>query len=99
MADFLATPQKWENAGGENVFDSRQEVHFELGQDEFFVLGDNSPASSDARLWSTQHFVERDLLVGKALFVYWPHPLNLPIPGTDVSLGVIPNFWGMGLIR
>ncbi len=79
--------------------DRSQEVTFELLPDQFFVLGDNSPASSDARLWSTQHFVERDLLVGKALFVYWPHPLNLPIPFTDMSISVIPNFPGMGLIR
>jgi signal peptidase I len=99
VADFLATPEKWETARDGNVFDCREPVEFELDQDQFFVLGDNSPASSDARLWSTQHFVERDLLVGKALFVYWPHPLNLPVPLTDVSLGVIPNFWGMGLIR
>lgn len=99
VADFFASPEKWETPRDGNIFDSRQPVKFELGADQFFVLGDNSPASSDARLWSTQHFVERDLLVGKALFVYWPHPLNLPIPLTDVSIGVIPNVWGMGLIR
>jgi hypothetical protein len=39
------------------------------------------------------------LLVGKALFVYWPHPLDLYIPLTNISIGVIPNFPGMGFIR
>jgi signal peptidase I len=81
------------------VFDQRRTVEFALGPDQFFVLGDNSPCSSDARLWRTQHFVERDLLVGKALFVYWPHPLNLHIPLTNVSIGVVPNLPSMGFIR
>lgn len=99
FAEFLATPSEWENPRDGNVFDRRQAVTFELGADQFFVLGDNSPASSDARLWSTQHFVERNLLVGKALLVYWPHPLDLPIPFTNKSIGVLPNIPDMGLIR
>ncbi|MHC5060436.1 MAG: signal peptidase I [Planctomycetota bacterium] len=56
---------------------------FELGPDEFFVLGDNSPASKDSRLWEKPGkgnngrqyrpgIVPRDYLVGKAFFVYWP---------------------------
>ena len=98
MADFFAQPEEWQNARGGNLFDLRGSVVFPLESDQFFVLGDNSPASSDARLWA-QNFVERDLLVGKALFVYWPHPLNLPIPFTGKSLGIIPNFPSMGFIR
>ncbi|MEE2781677.1 MAG: signal peptidase I [Planctomycetota bacterium] len=45
------------------------------GNDQFFALGDNSPQSKDSRLWETRntgYYVERDLLIGKALFVYWP---------------------------
>ena len=67
--------------------------------DQFFVLGDNSPASSDARLWTSQHFVQRDLLIGKALFIYWPHPLNLYIPFTNIGIGIVPNVPAMGFIR
>lgn len=51
-----------------------------LGEDEFFMMGDNSPRSKDSRLWSNtnrhaknRHAVHRRLLVGKAFFVYWPH--------------------------
>ena len=58
---------------------------FTLGDDEFFVLGDNSPASLDARWWDADGVgnrgeqyrmgtVPRDYLVGKAFFVYWPGP-------------------------
>jgi len=56
---------------------------FKLGDDEFFVLGDNTANSADSRFWEspglgnndTQYSmgaVPRDYLVGKAFFVYWP---------------------------
>ncbi len=41
--------------------------------DEFLMLGDNSPRSNDSRLWHKSHAVPRHLLIGKAFFVYWPH--------------------------
>jgi signal peptidase I len=81
------------------VFDTREAEIFNLAPDQFFVLGDNSPASSDARLWPGQNYVDRELLVGKALFVYWPHPLRLFIPFTDASLSIVPNLPQMGFIR
>jgi signal peptidase I len=98
LADFFASPDRWVNQHGRSVFDARKSETFVLGPDQFFVLGDNSPASSDARLWR-DNYVSRDLLVGKALLIYWPHPLRLFIPGTDVSLGIIPNVGEMELIR
>lgn len=45
---------------------------FVMQEDEFFMLGDNSPASSDAREWSTTHVVKRHMLLGRALILYWP---------------------------
>ena len=99
LADFFASPELWQSADGGSVFDGRKQVTFDLGADQFFVLGDNSPASSDARLWPGQSYVDRDLLVGKALFIYWPHPLRLFIPFTDASLSIIPNFGAMEFIR
>ncbi len=76
-----------------------------LGPDEFFVLGDNSGASGDSRAWSTVdpwvglHFdetagvVHRELLIGKAFFVFFPAPhKNLgPIP--------VPDFGRLRLLR
>jgi len=62
-----------------------------LGENEFFVLGDNSPNSEDSRWWSRQGksnngllyhkgIVPRDYLVGKALFIYWPSGFEFPWP-------------------
>ena len=65
---------------------------FTLNQDEFFVLGDNSPNSEDGRWWGQSSMasrgwdppragvVPRYYLVGKALFVYWPSGFEFPWP-------------------
>ncbi|HEY3343713.1 MAG TPA: signal peptidase I [Anaerolineaceae bacterium] len=37
--------------------------------DSLFVLGDNRNQSSDSHIWK---FVPLNLVVGKALFIYWP---------------------------
>jgi signal peptidase I len=77
--------------------ENRRYVTFELQEDQFFPLGDNSPQSQDARLWSgvppfPPPYVHRELLIGKALMIYWPHTWNRPIP-------FWPNFRRMGLIH
>ena len=50
---------------------SRRERTYELAEDQFMPLGDNSPASSDARYWE-ESFVERRLLVGKCFYLLAP---------------------------
>ena len=44
---------------------------FQLGGDEFFVLGDNSPVSADSRSWDQGGVSER-LLVGKPFLLHLP---------------------------
>lgn len=44
-------------------------THFVLGEDEYFVMGDNRSASSDSRYWGA---VKEDLLQGKALLRLLP---------------------------
>jgi signal peptidase I len=40
-----------------------------VGPDSYYVLGDHRNSSNDSRNWGT---VKRDLIYGKAVFVYWP---------------------------
>lgn len=44
---------------------------YSLGDEEYLVLGDNSPASSDSRLWDEPGIPE-DNFIGRAFFVFWP---------------------------
>jgi signal peptidase I len=78
---------------------------FPLEADHFFMLGDNSAASKDSRLWLDGHHVDRRLLIGKALVVFWPHavPASWGIPlrfrGWDLRLPSWPNFGRMRFVR
>jgi signal peptidase I len=78
-----------------------------LGPDEYFVLGDNSLISGDARYWNVPIELPWDQLevlsgrvpgrfmLGRAFFVYWPAGFR---PASKLP-GVIPNFGDMRFIR
>lgn len=97
--NVLTDPRTWSTT---EMFSKRREVTFKLEQDQFFPMGDNSPQSKDGRLWSNvtprglepPPYVAREMLIGKAVFIYWPHSWNFPkIPF------MIPNFQRIGRIR
>lgn len=100
IGSFLADPSRW------GAFGERRAVQYSLEEDRFFVLGDNSPFSADSRLWPRKplngkpldYFVDRKLLIGKALFIYWPHSWDR-VPGTKIPFPYFPNFEDMGLVR
>ncbi len=98
LLNFWSTPSLWTSDSSTNPFDQRHEAVYELDDDQFFVLGDNSPLSQDARLWFAERYVARDLLVGKALYIFWPHSFDR-VPGTRIPFPFFPNFARMGFIR
>jgi signal peptidase I len=82
---ILSTPALWRDFGK-----TRQTI-FKLDKDQFLMCGDNSAQSKDSRLWTEDkipHYVDRQYLIGEAIYVFWPHGHR--IPGTRLAL--IPNF-------
>jgi signal peptidase I len=53
----------------ERFTDDRSEAQIVLPQNEYYVMGDHRSISSDSRDFGP---VGRDLIYGKAAFVYWP---------------------------
>jgi signal peptidase I len=49
--------------------DSRSMAELVIPEESYFVMGDHRSISSDSREFGP---VERDLIYGKAVFVYWP---------------------------
>ncbi len=88
IKEILRSPERWPET---DLFDMQAEMQITMEAGQLFPLGDNSPQSSDGRMWE-QHYVDQDLLIGKALLIYWPHPWYRPIP-------YLPNFKRMRLIH
>ena len=90
---------------GRGILRAGPDDPFTLHEDEFFVCGDNSPFSADARMWDRPGLkngggtyrtgvVPRDYMVGKAFFVHWPGGYEA-IPG---FIRFIPFADGMKII-
>ncbi|MDG3006322.1 signal peptidase I [Paludisphaera mucosa] len=88
LFDFLADPARFPNLA------RVRSEEYELGDDRFMMMGDNSPRSKDSRGWDSfdrawdtvdrkSWEVPRSLVTGKAFFVYWPH--GVPF-GPDVRI-------------
>jgi len=56
-----------------------------LGQDEYFVLGDNRGSSSDSRSFGP---IKRNAIKGKVSLVYWPIPQSAVSGGIRTVSGV-----------
>ena len=103
---FHLQPEGHENSS-ERFFGSPENIQ-ELGPDEYFVLGDNSQVSLDARFWGAPVDLPHEgnyhagpgrvpgrFLLGKAFFVYWPAGYR---PGSW-QYGIEPDFGDMRFIH
>jgi signal peptidase I len=99
----------WGTSGSPILLRPRHVVDGKTYGAEYFMCGDNSPASKDSRLWweigpHLQHLgeeyqvgtVPEDQLIGKAFFVYWPSGYR---PSWAPGIGMIPNVGRMRWIR
>ncbi len=88
LSDFLSDPTRFPDLKRVGMRE------YPVGNDRYFMMGDNSPRSKDSRGWNTEDAgwdpsdrksweVPRGLLTGKAFFIYWPH--GLPF-GPDIRL-------------
>jgi signal peptidase I len=80
----------------------------QLGKGEYFVMGDNSEISEDARYWNmpivlphegldiAEGRVPEQFLLGKAVFVYWPAGFRV---WDGFPFSIIPNFGDMRWIH
>jgi signal peptidase I len=93
LFDFLSAPTHFPNLA------SVKSSEYEIGSDRYFMMGDNSPRSKDSRGWTSDDSawdpsdrktweVPRQLVTGKAFYVYWPH--GVPF-GPDFRLPMAPD--------
>jgi signal peptidase I len=101
IIETMRNPTRWNSKESQQLFAAKKGQTMPMfplldsddpAKDQFLPMGDNSAQSLDGRVWPGPRYFERDLLIGRAIVVFWPHTLSTPIP-------YMPNFGRMTFIK
>ena len=73
LYDVYYEPGSEDDVHDYDAFQGKDEIV--VPPDSYFVMGDNRNNSEDSRYWG---FVPRDLVIGRAMFVYWSYDESAP---------------------
>jgi signal peptidase I len=87
LYDVYYRPGAEKDDGYYDVFQGKDEIT--VPPNSYFVMGDNRNNSEDSRYWG---FVPRDLVIGRAMFVYWSYDESAPVTDWPI-IGLVSDFF------
>ena len=86
LYDVYHKPGPPDDAQDYDAFQGKDEIT--VPEASYFVMGDNRNNSEDSRYWG---FVPRDLVIGRAMFVYWSYDESAPPTGWGFPVDFFVN--------